>query len=139
MFKYKKNQPGIASIPTVIVLLVLIISVGVLISSISMSDVVSVSDTNNSGKALNYAQLGAKDALERIARNKDYTGSYTMEIVSGGCSDPYSGCATVTVASGSAPKIINVEGRNKDIKRRIQVNVTLDSDGLITSYNWQEL
>jgi len=139
MVKYKKNLPGVASIPTVLVLLALIIAAGVLISSISLSDSVSVSDTNNSDKALNYAQLGAKDALERIARNKDYVGTYTMDIVSGGCSDPYAACATVVVATGSSPKTVNVEGRTKDIKRRIQVNVNLDSNGLITSYTWQEL
>jgi hypothetical protein len=138
MIKFSNNQAGMASIPTVLVLMALIISVGVLISSISISDNASVSDTNNSGRALNYAQLGAKDALERVVRNKDYVGSYTLDIVSGGCVDPYNACANVVVATGSDPKIINVEGRSRDLKRKIQVDVTLDSNGLITSYKWQE-
>lgn len=138
MIKYKNDKPGMASIPTVIVLMVLIVSIGALIASMSLSDNLSVSDANNSGRALNYAQLGAKDALERIARNKDYIGTYSMDIVAGGCTDPYAACAIINVAAGSSPKIISVEGRNKEIKRKIQVDVNLDSNGLITSYNWQE-
>ncbi len=139
MIRYNKNQSGIASIPTILVLMALIISVGALIATISISDNISVNDTNNSGRALNYAQLGAKDALERIARNKDYSGSYSIEIVSGGCSGIFSGCASVNVSSGLAPKIINIEGRKEDIKRKIQVDVNLDENGLILNYDWKEL
>lgn len=139
MIRYNKNQSGVASIPTVLVLMALIISASVLIASISTSDNISVSDTNNSGRALNYAQLGAKDALERITRNKDYSGAYVIEIVSGGCSGIYSGCSSINVGSGSSPKVISVEGRKEDIQRKIQVDVNLDDNGLILNYDWQEL
>jgi uncharacterized protein (UPF0333 family) len=133
------NKPGIASIPTVLVLLALIVSAVIVISSISISDNLSVAQSNNSDKALNYAQLGAKDALERIVRNKDYTGSYNLELVTNGCLDPYNGCVSVTVNSDSNPKIINSVGQKGEIKRKIQVNVNLDDNGLITNYTWQEL
>ena len=133
------HKPGVASIPTIMVLMILILSAGALIASISISDNISVSDTNNSDKALNYAQLGAKDALERIVRNKDYSGSYSIDVTSGGCSSPYQACSSVLIDSGVSPKIINVEGRVRDIKRKIQVNVNLDDNGLITGYSWQEL
>jgi hypothetical protein len=138
MKNYNIQKSGMASIPTVIVLMMLIISVGALIASISISDNLSVNDANNSGRALNYAQLGAKDALQRIARNKDYVGSYSIETVSGGCSNSFSGCTTIMVDSGSNPKIITVEGRVMEIKRKIQVDVNLDSNGLITNYTWSE-
>jgi len=133
------NQPGVASIPTVMVLIALIISAGVVISSISISDNTSVGQSNNSDKALNYAQLGTKDALERIVRNKDYVGTYSLDTVSGGCVDPFKGCVSVTVNAGNNPKIINSEGQMGDVKRKIQVNVSLDDNGLITNYSWQEL
>jgi len=133
------KKPGIASIPTVMVLMALILSAGVVISAISISDNLSVAQANDSGKALNYAQLGAKDALERVVRNKDYTGSYNLEIVSGGCTDPFLGCASITVNSASNPKIITVSGQITNVIRKIQVNVNLDSNGLITNYTWQEL
>lgn len=133
------KKPGVASVPTVIVLMALIVSAGVVISSISISDNLSVSQSNNSDKALNYAQLGAKDALERVVRNKDYTGAYNLELVSGGCVDPFIGCVSVTVNPDSNPKIINSEGQMGEVKRKIQVNVNLDENGLITNYAWQEL
>jgi len=133
------KKPGIASIPTVVVLMALILSAGVVISSISISDNLSVSQSNDSDKALNYAQLGSKDALERIVRNKDYFGSYTLEMVSGGCVDPFKGCVTVTADAASNPKTIDSQGQVNDVKRKIQVKVNLDSNGLITNYTWQEL
>lgn len=132
------KKSGAASIPTVIVLLALIMSAGVVISSLSISDNLSVNQTTNSDKALNYAQLGTKDALERVVRNKNYTGSYQIEIVSGGCSGSFSGCVNINVSSGSNPKIINSEGRLGDVIRKIQTDVNLDSNGLITNYNWKE-
>lgn len=137
-FRYN-NKPGVASIPTVMVLIALIVSAGVVISSISISDNMSVSQSNNSDKALNYAQLGTKDALERIVRNKDYVGTYSLDMVSGGCVDPFKGCVVVTVNAGATPKIINSEGQMGEVKRKIQVNVSLDDNGLITNYTWQEL
>lgn len=133
------KKPGVASIPTVFVLIALIVSAGVIISSISISDNSSVSQAGNSDKALNYAQLGTKDALEKIVRNKDYSGSYNLEMVSGGCVDPFKGCVNVVVDTGSNPKIINSEGQMGEVKRKIQVNVNLDDNGLITNYTWQEL
>lgn len=133
------NKDGIASVPTVMVLIALIVSAGVIISSISISDNMSVSQSGSSDKALNYAQLGAKDALEKIVRNKDYSGSYNLEIISGGCTGDVKGCSSVTVDTGSNPKIINSEGRLGEVIRKIQVNVNLDDNGLITNYAWQEL
>ena len=133
------KKPGIASIPTVMVLMALILSAGIVISSMSVSDNLSVAQSNNSDKALNYAELGAKDALERIVRNKDYTGSYNLELLSGGCANPYSGCVVVSVNAASTPKIITSEGQMGDVKRKVQVNVDLDANGLITNYFWQEL
>jgi hypothetical protein len=99
----------------------------------------SVSQSNNSDKALNYAQLGTKDALERVVRNKDYVGSYSLDMVSGGCVAPFKGCVNVTVDAGANPKVINSEGQMGEVKRKIQVNVNLDDNGLITNYSWQEL
>jgi hypothetical protein len=136
------DKPGIASIPTVIVLLALILSAGALIASISISDNLSVSESNNSDKALNYAQLGAKDALEKVARNKDYaTSSSLLNIVSGGCTSPYRGCASTSVAikTSTTTQIISW-GLLGDSIRKIQVDVNLDpnGNGLISSHAWQE-
>lgn len=133
------TRPGIASLPTILVLMALIISVGIFISAISLSDSSAVSGLNSSNQALNFAQSGAKDALEKIVRDKDYAGSYLVALMPDGCTEPYAGCATVNVTAGVSPKIITAEGRLGDLKRNIQVDVNLDVNGLIIDYDWQEL
>jgi hypothetical protein len=134
----KLVKPGIASVATVVVLMVLIISAGALIASLSLADNLSVSGRNTSNRALDSARSGAKDALERIARQRDYTATYELETIPSGCAVPYNGCANIIVSPGLSPKTINVEGRVGDLKRKIQVDVNLDVDGLITGYSWQE-
>jgi hypothetical protein len=134
----RREKPGIASVASVVVLMILIISAGALIASLSIADSLSVGGRTASNKALDFARSGAKDALERIARQRDYTGAYSLETVAAGCSEPYAGCASVVVNPGLSPKVINIEGRIGNLKRKIQVAVNLDSDGLIINYDWQE-
>ncbi|MFA5000350.1 MAG: hypothetical protein WC545_03250 [Patescibacteria group bacterium] len=134
---FKKEQAGLASLPTVLVLIALIISVGVFVSAVSVSDNLSVSGAGASDRALNYARSGARDALERIARNKDYVGDYDIAAVPDGCLEPFSGCVSVSVAAGN-PKMISAAGRAGDFIRKIQVAATLDADGLILDYDWTE-
>ncbi len=133
----KIEKPGVASIPIIMGLLVLIISIGLFISSISLSDSLSASSLQNSNQALNFAQVGAKDALEKVVRNKNYTGSYTIDLVASGCSGSYLGCASVSVDASSSPKVIISEGRIGGIRRSVQVNLNLDAEGLFSSYTWQ--
>lgn len=140
MFKisYNLDRPGIASVATVIVLMILIISAGALIAVLSISDNISASGRNASNQALDFARSGAKDALERIARQRDYVGTYVLELAPAGCTAPYNGCVNIVVSAGLSPKTINAEGQVKNLKRKIQVDVNLDADGLITSYDWRE-
>ena len=134
----RREKPGIASVASVVVLMILIISAGALIASLSLADSLSVGGRNTSNKALDFARSGAKDALERIARQRDYTGAYSLELAADGCSEPYAGCASVVVNPGLSPKTVSVEGRVGNLKRKIQVAVNLDPDGLIIDYDWQE-
>jgi hypothetical protein len=141
MIKINTKKPGIASIPVIMGLTILMIAVGLFIASISLSDSLSTTNLGTSNQALNFAQAGAKDALQKIARNKDYytTTTSTIETISGGCATTtYLGCASVTVSASSSPKVIISEGRIGDIRRSIQVNLNVDDDGLFTSYTWQE-
>lgn len=132
------EQSGMASIPTVMALAILILLIGVLITTTSINETTSVGSSADSTKTLNYAQAGALDALERIARNKNYTGVYSMDMVANGCTVNFSGCANVTVSASSSPKSIISVGQITTVQRKIQVDVNLDANGLITNYNWQE-
>lgn len=141
-------QRGVASIPIVLAFGILIIAIGVGITTLSYLETVASQGSYDSERALTYADAGARDALERIARNKLYAcatnSCYTVEVVPGGCAAG-SGCAYVSVSTNSGsstdPKIITSQGISGLSTRTIQVSVQLDSnsDGQISSTQWSEV
>lgn len=151
MQKVKKQQlrsdkRGAATLPTIIALSVLIIAMSTSLASTSIVENFINHGFMQSSKALFYAEAGAKDALMRIARNKNYScdtpvsGCYEINFVSQGCSSN-DGCARITVSTSSSPKIIISEGRVKDNIRKIKVEASFDvsANGKIEDINWQEI
>jgi len=142
------RQQGLATIPTVIALTILVLAIGVGITSLSLSESFVTLGQDYSTRALFYAEAGAKDALMRVTRKKNYVCStadcYTINMVSNGCSTN-DGCAKVTVSSGigsiADPKIITSTGQVKTSVRKVQVNVVFDTAmfGEIATASWQEL
>ena len=151
--KISKND-GIATLPTVMVLGMMTLAVVVSITSIAFNELFISQGLAQSSNALFYAEGGARDALTRIVRKKNYTCSttdcYSIDFVTNGCTNN-SGCAKVSVSSGlgttANPKIIMSKGIMKAGMRRIQVSVILDNgttvassqNGEITSTTWTEL
>ncbi|MFH0890501.1 MAG: hypothetical protein V1856_00525 [Candidatus Liptonbacteria bacterium] len=143
--KPRASRAGLASLPTVVALTLLILAIGIGITIASFTEVFTSASALQSTKALSYAEAGARDALIRVARNKNYvcssptSGCYTMDFVTNGCAQNL-GCARITVSS-STPKIIWSEGRVSSNIRRIQVSVTLDAqgNGQIATSTWSEL
>ncbi|MEK7212392.1 MAG: hypothetical protein AAB686_01820 [Patescibacteria group bacterium] len=123
---------------------ILISAIAIGLSTLALNDAFISAGRSQSSNAIQYAEAGAKDALVRIARNKNYVcdtpsaGCYSIEFVANGCS-ANDGCARITVSSGTSPKTIVSTGQVKDNIRRIQVDAYLDGNGEITSVNWQEL
>ncbi len=134
--------------PTIMALTILILVVGLSIAEISVTENFISFSQKQSSEALSYAETGARDALMRIVRDKNYTcassNCYTIDMVESGCATS-DGCATVTVSSGAGtvvdPRIITSQGGVKDNIRRMQVSVVLDAagNGEIVSTAWQEL
>ena len=151
--KISKND-GIATLPTVMVLGMMTLAVVVSITSIAFNELFISQGLAQSSNALFYAEGGARDALTRIARKKNYmcstTDCYSIDFVTNGCTNN-SDCARVSVSSGlgttANPKIIMSKGIMKAGMRRIQVSVILDNgttvassqNGEITSTTWTEL
>lgn len=144
VFPVLNSAKGVASLPTILALTILILAIGIGVTSISFTESFISAGQNQSLKAFIYAEDGAGDALEKIARNKNYSGSYTIDFVSNGCSDN-EGCASITVTSGAGstadPKIITSNGRVKSNVRKIQVDVVFDAslNGEISSTTWREI
>ncbi len=141
---------GIATLPTVLVLGVMALAVAVGITAVSLTESFISQGSAQSSRALFYAEAGARDALIKIARNKNYTYTtgegYLIDFSTNGCS-LLNDCAKVSVSVGTGdtgnPKIITSKGIMKASARRIQVNVIFDGgtvgDGEITSAVWSEL
>jgi Tfp pilus assembly protein PilX len=155
-FNYRKihKEKGIATLPTVMVLGMLTLTVAVGITSVALTDSFVSQSSSQSSRALSYAEGGARDALLKISRNKNYscatTDCYTIDLNTDGCTLG-TGCAKVSVSSAGGdtanPKIITSKGVMNSSIRTIEVSVILDSGtddpalshGLITSTTWAEL
>ena len=153
-FIKSKEQKGIATLPTVIVLGMIILAVVVSISSVAFNELLNSQGQAQSSSALFYAEAGARDALLRISRDKNYscvaTDCYSIDFVANGCSTN-TDCAKVSVSSGvgtsADPKIITSKGIMKVATRTMQVTVVLDNgtslaanqNGEITSTTWTEV
>ncbi len=69
-FILRTQQKGIATLPTIFALIILVVAVSVGISALSLSASFISLGSYQSSQALVYAEAGARDALLRIVRNK---------------------------------------------------------------------
>lgn len=139
---------GVATLPTIIMITMIILAIGIGITSLSLTEVFISAGQNQSSIALSYAETGIRDALIKIARNKNYNcvaaDCYSIPFTTNGCIDN-NACAKVSVSTGIGteldPKIIISKGQAKNNTKRIQVNIIFDpsSNGEIATTTWQEL
>lgn len=138
---------GFISLPIVIGLSVLVLSVGLLASISSYNDVISSAQFDNSSKAFSYAESGVRDILKKIVVDKTYNPSsnpYNIDFSSDstGCVSPFNGCATIRVETGATiptPRIITVIGRYKDAVRKVQYDAVIDTYGDLVSVSHVEI
>lgn len=139
--KHKNSQlhcvKGVAALPTIIVVSMIILLIGVGLTSSGFIEGLGSFGELESKKSLFAAEAGAMDAFKRISRN---TACNT-----GGSPD----CSNYNLAIGDATATISVSGANtKTIisigqvglkKSKIQVLVSIGADGKITQTSWQQL
>jgi uncharacterized protein (UPF0333 family) len=140
--RFYLDNKGLASLPTVIALGVLILTVGVSIAAMSFSENLAAMRAVQSPRALFYAESGAQDALQKIVRNKNFTAtsSYQMEFATNGCTN-FDGCAIITVESVNNGRSVTSTGRYKSSIRTVHVDVIWDENsfGEINNQIWQEV
>lgn len=148
------TNKGIATLPTIMVIGMIALALVVSITAISFNELLISQGSAQSTSALFYAESGARDALQRIARDKNYTCSntdcYSINFIENGCLNN-TDCARVQVSEGIGttedPKIITSKGVMRASIRTIQVSVILDGgstdpslqNGEITSSIWSEI
>ncbi|OGE83591.1 MAG: hypothetical protein A3B23_03050 [Candidatus Colwellbacteria bacterium RIFCSPLOWO2_01_FULL_48_10] len=136
------SRDGEISIILILGLTAAIVVVGVGALSFSSNESLISGSFGKSSRAMAYAEAGARDALARISRNRDYTaGVYTIDISSptGSCATVLDGCASVRVDGTTSPKIITSIGTAGTATRKIQVDASYDSNGVITNKTWMEV
>lgn len=141
-------QRGVASIPIVMAFGILIVAVAIGVTALSYTEMFAARGSYDSARALTYADAGARDALERIARNKLYacatTNCYSIDMLTNGCLNA-NACAYVSVSAGMGsstdPKIITSQGVSGLSVRTLQATVQFDSsqNGQISSVRWAEI
>ncbi len=137
---------GFVSIPLVIGLSILILSLGLVSSLTASNDVTSSFFTSNSSKALFYAETGVRDALVRLTKDKLYNPdpnpyeinftTDTSGAVGSVCTSLNDPCAIIRVGSGtvvSTPRVITVTGKYKDAVRKIQYDAVFNANTEIVS------
>jgi len=136
----ENSQRGVASLPTILVLAILILAVGTSIALLGLNSTLTSATQSNGQTALAYAEAGAKDALLKLARNSGYNCStpncYSIDMAASGCSTN-TACALVSVSSGSPTTITSI-GESGTVNRKIVVQATIDSNGKITGYTWSD-
>jgi Tfp pilus assembly protein PilX len=148
------TNKGIATLPTIMVIGMIALALVVSITAISFNELLISQGSAQSTSALFYAESGARDALLKIARDKNYACTtpdcYSIDFVENGCANN-TDCAKITLSDGLGttedPKIITSKGVMRASVRLIQVSVTLDGgsadssiqNGEITSSVWSEL
>lgn len=123
-----KNR-GIVSLATVLVIALFLFSIGILIGIQSGSSVFSGFAGKNAEIAQALAEAGVQDAILKLARNKDYAGSYTLTQSSSSIIDisVTQGTPVVVVATSTVTQPLGV------LKRSLRASVTIDGNGVITS------
>jgi hypothetical protein len=141
-------KSGFATLPTIITLSALILIAAIGIAAATQMQTETNATTEQSSVALSYAEAGAKDALIRITRNKNYTCAtadcYSLDMMPSGCLIGY-GCAKISVSAGTGaagnPKIVTAKGIVQNKTRELEAQVFYDVNGYgeISNVVWQEL
>ena len=135
---------GVATLPTVMVMGVMALAVAVGITAVALNESFISQGSGQSARALFYAEAGARDALLKIARNKNYaTSSYPIYFSADltACTTGNNGCALVSVATTTTTtSIATSTGYMKAAQRTVVVGITLAPDdyGAIASTTWSE-
>lgn len=132
------NNKGIAALPTIVIISMIILLAGVGISASGLvENLISYGELEGKN-ALFAAEAGGRDAFERAVRNKDCNNgvpplcsSYSISV----------GDATADVTvSGSNPKTIISIGQDGFQKAKIQVVVSYDAvTNKATQTSWKQL
>jgi len=135
MQNYNSKLKGIAALPTVLFLVLIISGLVLTISFLFFYQSQGETAINQSRKALHYAEAGIYDALLKIDRDLTFESTYTLSFNS-------SGEAEVSVQRDTPEEdkdTIYSIGKCGNSRRKIKVVIQIESNtGKISILSWQE-
>ncbi|MFA6407211.1 MAG: hypothetical protein WCV80_00705 [Candidatus Paceibacterota bacterium] len=137
-------REGVATLPTIIALSILILAISIGIAASSFSELFISQGQSQSSQAYEYAEAGIRDALHRVAIDKNASSTYSISFAINGCSSN-TACASITISNGVGssgdPKIITSSGQSGNFVRRLQTGILFDVslNGEIATTTWQEI
>lgn len=131
-----QRQRGAASIPLVLGIGVLVFLIAISVTSVETSRVYLTQANTDGAQAMQYAEIGIRDALMQLARNRNFGTSspviYAIEMATSGCVT-LRACAHVAVDTGAGtvllPKIVSALGYYRNARKGLEARVVFDTSG----------
>ncbi|MBI2591784.1 MAG: hypothetical protein HYW34_03865 [Candidatus Brennerbacteria bacterium] len=123
-----KAQDGIAGILIIVSIALFVFAISIYLAVQSNTSIFAGQFETQADKAQFLAESGIQDGILKIARNKNYTGSYTITETDGTIDINVAGGTPVIIsATSTVSKAFSV------VKRAMRADVTIDNDGKITA------
>lgn len=132
MNKTPEKTKGAIALPTIIMLASMLLAIGLAINLSSYNKIETIKNNENALNASYIAEAGIKDALEKIARDMNFSTNYVL--------DTGRGSAQITITSALPVVIIESKGTFEGNAKTVRATIAVDSSGkILPDISWQEL
>lgn len=129
MNQFTNNQGGYIALIAVLIIVVVTLSIGISLNSISIGETQSGLLKQQSAQSLAIADSCLQEAYLRIERESDYPGG-SLNIGQGSC--------TINIVPAGSDRTITVTSDVNDIIKSAESGVTITSGNVVVNY-WTEL
>lgn len=139
-------EKGAMALSSIMVLAAILLALGLAMASSGFIQSNIVFNQGKSNSAFYLTEAGAKDAMQRVARNKNYSNAgYILNLTNGSANvvvchnDDIITCSNIAVQQTEILST-GVSGTNtKKIRAVLDINAGNDGNGKITVVSWEEV
>lgn len=125
-----RSKTGAIALPVILMLASMILAIGLAINYSSNNKIETSKNNENALNALYIAESGVQDASEKISRNKNFNGNYTLTVSAGS--------ATITVINSLPTVTIESKGSYSGNFKTVKATLNVDNDGKIATSTLRE-
>lgn len=131
--KIASDVKGAIALPTILMLASLLLAIGLAMNLTSYNKIEIIKNNENALSAFYIAEAGIKDAMEKVARNKNYSANYILQV--------NNGSANIDFNSSPPPNqiIITSTGIFDSNTKKIRASFNVDNNGKLTPLSWEEI